>query len=427
MRVARRVLVALVLLLCAACPPVRVALPVRGEVVDGVTGLAVPDAIVELRAHTTCPGPHTTSPEVDVSTTHTDRNGKFLVGGGFSLVFPCIGWNNNILVLAPGYQRAGTDDVVDSIALGIPWPKPFFVPTRFALDRFRYRQDLLDARGRDSGRLKSGIRSDYEEAINRLAYAEVAPPGVFASRSGATFERLIARYPYVYARTSTGAILGWNMEGRPAPGIEHWAEPRSSEWDPTGTAIWEATDKLKDGHWLSGDEAGTLRHLLDRPSHIVCAGSVRNYAIAFVTKEPDGYFAYAAYDIPDLDRRKLFRRKLEGRTRTSRSISACAFAHGVLFVAFEEDGIRVFGFPSGRNLGIQTDHSAENPRSDAFWARSSAVALSSGSPKTFTALAFEDVPEFRLYGVARDAHIYRFAGDGTPDQRIELKVPMQWR
>ncbi len=128
-----------------ACSPVRLALPVRGVVVDQETHQPIADATVELTAETQWFAfPEGETRTLQVALTRSGRAGRFTVGGGANVLFPrCIGWKTNVAVFAPGYYGSEWNPVSDSVGFGTPWPLHTLVPVTVALKRLRYLRPLV--------------------------------------------------------------------------------------------------------------------------------------------------------------------------------------------------------------------------------------------------------------------------------------------
>jgi hypothetical protein len=217
--------------LMMSCGTLRLSLPIRGQLVDAVTGKPIPGGLVHLTAYTYgCLFSGWTGKRyLQNADSRSDTAGHFVVGGGMNILFPfCHGWENELEAVGLGYRVRLTEwedlqQFSDSVGLGTPWPRPFFHPVRLELHQMHHRLEVLR------------LTQEYEHLIfGGPAFKEIArnwrarpahpltPLGVFEQRIGARFQQVVTfsglGSETIFARDAISAqFVGWTEYGEAAP------------------------------------------------------------------------------------------------------------------------------------------------------------------------------------------------------------------
>ncbi len=364
------------------CSPMRIAPPVRGSVVDGATGSPVPDALVEMWAHsyTWLGMGHPGETYLQETWSSTDSSGHFSVGGGVSLLFPLwLGWTTRVAVVAPGYFPASVP-IKDSVGVGFPLPRSFFASREIRLERMHYVLELESFtrfRGCCDVRGAEGAHRQLVERLHRLPLTRIGPPGVFVTQTGAAFDRVAVApgWGLILARDSrSGRTFGWTSGGIAAPerDVEQW---------------------LAHGGW----EAEARREKSD-----VAIDPFRQRSPAYRRAAAGTLHCAPA--------------ALEAAWLVDVDPTACANLGDASYLSSRHGGIRRFvrhlypppPAPIQEDLG--------------FWEATEAVLRTAEGRKTFLDLCAGSLRGARavVYGVAGEDAIYRFSEEGQPDQRIDF-------
>lgn len=216
-------------LLILAWGPVRIHLPVSGQVIDADTKRPIHGAAVRLDAAAICSRPlqHFDWHNLPVLETRTDGQGRFTIPGRTTTA-PCMfpTWREDLTILAPGYFEAS---VVDDPLLGRK--RESVRSGLFELDPMRYRAEFDEFRLRAQDRLaslKGSVLGDTLASVRNLRFKPAGPIGVFASIPDAVLDRvavirrfrdpdLLRSFVILAQDRNTGAFHGWTTKGDELP------------------------------------------------------------------------------------------------------------------------------------------------------------------------------------------------------------------
>lgn len=204
--------------------PIRIDMPVRGQVIDSDTKRPIPGAAVRLDRTAACPRffhghDWHRLPSLE---TRTDGEGRFTIGGGVTIA-PCMlpRWSVDLHILAVGYLSDSAHDT----DLYINTEKPVRYGL-FELDRIRYLTELEEYRSATLTRLAENAGPVWAEALNtaqRLSFRTVGRPGAFASQAGAIFDQIatvegggpqrLLRWIILAQDRNTGSLYRWTTKG----------------------------------------------------------------------------------------------------------------------------------------------------------------------------------------------------------------------
>jgi len=103
-------------------------------------------------------------------------------------------------------------------------------------------------------------------------------------------------------------------------------------------------------------------------------------------------------------------------------LTACVMHGWDAYFAYRDGGIRKLHLRPYRQGSKLPGFEGDSEEEPTFWQASREVTLeSSAGAKTFVSLYVDRLPGVNvvlIYGVARDAFVYRFSEDGVPDRRV---------
>lgn len=292
--------------------PVRIEPMVRGHVIDAETKAPVPGAVVRLTREATCPALHGHQirklPPVD---SETDRAGHFRLRGGFVRA-PCarpLWWTVTLTLLAPGYLMDPDRDTALYYRAGNSSGRATFelYPNRYQVDLDAYR---VTPWATPPAEPPASRWASTLAAAHRVPVQPVGDSGVFASQSGAAFDRVaviergvpvgLERWVVVAQDRRSGALHGWTIKGttEPLPALPPGASLLSGRWRPGGPEpLITETDRL---HFARDRNApfggpGALGSMVVR-SELAEVGAAVRADHWLVTVEASGG-AIAVYDV----------------------------------------------------------------------------------------------------------------------------------
>lgn len=457
----RSLLFFFLLFVLSKCVPFRFAVPTPGVVVDSETGRSIPEASVDYKLQVYCYRIQATySIDLQEESIQTNKAGRFDLPGGMKFFPICSAPVVNLIAAAPGYYNK-EENFHDSTFLGLPVPYQWIFSYKISLIPIRYLSDLNYYLGTKYFQPRPEVKNYPEQKLfprlKALRYQPLGPLGVFVTQKGEHFSLLATDVVgNVYARSSSESeVYRWNAQGEVIKG-------KMNEMEISGIGLMRGNWKDEGIHDLKNINdtlisaivynltyrnlpfradpslESVINDFTQNESSIECLtgqgknGSLTNGTNApfLLIREEKGehifYEVNVSLDYDNSKKRwgylpiKIVRFPFSSlRTSSFKKITFCKIFRGHFFIGVENEGIHQFILPDLNKITEGTVF-----QETGFWKASQQLFSNSldgrNSFLDIVAGTNENAQGF-LYAVKGGSEIYRFTGDGVPDQRIEIE------